>query len=63
MMTVSVGFRRRVAPEEAVTVLRDFRANPRVACLPSSPAQPVEVDTRATARRPGSTSSAGAGWR
>ncbi|MGH7511800.1 MAG: aspartate-semialdehyde dehydrogenase [Gemmatimonadales bacterium] len=46
METVSVGFRRRVTPEEAVAVLRDFRASPRVACLPSSPTPPIEVDAR-----------------
>jgi aspartate-semialdehyde dehydrogenase len=46
LMTVSVGFRRRVTPEEATAVLRDFRANPRVACLPSSPTPPIEVDER-----------------
>jgi aspartate-semialdehyde dehydrogenase len=45
-MTVSVAFRRRVTPEEATAVLRDFRPNPRVACLPSSPIQPIEVDSR-----------------
>jgi len=44
--TVSVGFRRRVTPEEAVAALRGFRADPRVACLPSSPDPPVEVETR-----------------
>ena len=52
MMTVSVGFRKRVTPEEALAVLRDFRASPRVACLPSSPAPPVEVDTRADRPQP-----------
>src|SRR6185503_15410855 len=46
LMTVSVGFRKRVTPEEAIAVLRDFRASPRVACLPSSPALPVEVEMR-----------------
>jgi aspartate-semialdehyde dehydrogenase len=46
METVSVGFRRRVTPDEAVAVLRDFRASPRVACLPSSPSPPIEVDAR-----------------
>jgi aspartate-semialdehyde dehydrogenase len=46
LMTVSVAFRRRVTPEEATAVLRDFRPNPRVACLPSSPIQPIEVDSR-----------------
>ena len=44
--TVSVGFRRRVTPEEASAVLRDFRASPRVACLPSSPTPPIEVESR-----------------
>jgi aspartate-semialdehyde dehydrogenase len=46
MMTVSVGFTRRVAPEEAVAVLRRFRAPPCVAELPSSPTLPIEVDDR-----------------
>ncbi len=46
METVSVGFRRRVSPEEAVAALRDFRGSPCVAGLPSSPNPPVEVDTR-----------------
>jgi aspartate-semialdehyde dehydrogenase len=44
--TVSVGFKRRVTPEEAVTVLREFTAPPCVAELPSSPRPPVEVDLR-----------------
>lgn len=52
LMTVSVGFRKRVAPEEALAVLRDFRASPRVACLPSSPTPPVEVETRADRPQP-----------
>jgi aspartate-semialdehyde dehydrogenase len=43
---VSVGFRRRVTPEEAVAALRGFRGSPRVACLPSSPDPPIEVDSR-----------------
>ena len=46
MMTVSAGFRTRVAPEAAVAALREFRANPRVECLPSSPTPPVEVESR-----------------
>jgi len=41
LMTVSVGFRTRVTPESAVNALREFRASPRVACLPSSPTPPV----------------------
>jgi aspartate-semialdehyde dehydrogenase len=44
--TVSVGFRRRVTPEEAIATLRAFRASPCVAELPSSPTPPVEVDVR-----------------
>jgi aspartate-semialdehyde dehydrogenase len=44
--TVSVGFRRRVAPEDAVAVLREFKGSPCVADLPSSPNPPVEVDSR-----------------
>jgi aspartate-semialdehyde dehydrogenase len=52
LMTVSAGFRRRVTPDEAMAALRDFRANPRVACLPSSPTPPVEVETRADRPQP-----------
>jgi len=44
--TVSVGFRRRVSPDEAIAALRAFRASPCVAELPSSPTPPVEVDLR-----------------
>lgn len=43
---VSAGFRTRPAPEEAIAVLEAFRGSPRVQALPSSPAQPVEVDRR-----------------
>lgn len=50
--TVSVGFRRRVTPEEAVAALREFRVSPRVACLPSSPNPPVEVDPRSDRPQP-----------
>lgn len=46
MMTVSVGFSRRVRPDEALTVLRDFRGTACVAGLPSSPNPPIEVDDR-----------------
>jgi aspartate-semialdehyde dehydrogenase len=44
--TVSVGFSRRVTPEDAVAALREFAAPPCVAELPSSPKPPVEVDLR-----------------
>ncbi len=44
--TVSVGFARRVTPEEARAVLEAFRPEGNVASLPSTPARPVEVDSR-----------------
>ncbi len=44
MATVSVGFRKRVAVEDALSALREFRASPCVAGLPSSPTPPIEVD-------------------
>jgi aspartate-semialdehyde dehydrogenase len=44
--TVSVGFRKRVTPEEAITTLQEFRSPPCVAELPSSPNPPIEVDPR-----------------
>lgn len=50
--TVSVGFRRRVSPEEATAALREFRGSPCVSKLPSSPHPPVEVDTRADRPQP-----------
>jgi aspartate-semialdehyde dehydrogenase len=43
---VSLGFRRRVTPAEAVSALEAFRAPGDVAALPSTPARPVEVDRR-----------------
>jgi aspartate-semialdehyde dehydrogenase len=46
MATVSVGFERRVKPEEAMAVLRDFRGPAAVAALPSSPTPPIELDER-----------------
>jgi aspartate-semialdehyde dehydrogenase len=50
--TVSVGFRRRVSPDDAVAALRQFRGSPCVAGLPSSPNPPVEVDQRADRPQP-----------
>jgi aspartate-semialdehyde dehydrogenase len=50
--TVSVGFRRRVSPEEAMAAMREFRGSPCVAGLPSSPNPPVVVDTRADRPQP-----------
>lgn len=43
---VSLGFGRRVSPEEAIAALEQFRAPAPVATLPSTPARPVEVDRR-----------------
>jgi aspartate-semialdehyde dehydrogenase len=50
--TVSVGFRRRVTPEDASAALREFRGSPCVAGLPSSPNPPVEVDARTDRPQP-----------
>jgi aspartate-semialdehyde dehydrogenase len=44
--TVSVGFTRRVTPEEAVQAIREFESPPCVADLPSSPRPAVEFDPR-----------------
>jgi aspartate-semialdehyde dehydrogenase len=52
MATVSVGFERRVRPEEAAEAIRDFRGPPRVARLPSSPTPPVELDVRVDRPQP-----------
>lgn len=49
---VSVGFHRRVTPDEATAVLREFRGSPCVAGLPSSPNPPIEVDARADRPQP-----------
>ncbi len=52
MATVSVGFRKRAAVEDALTALREFRASPCVAGLPSSPTPPIEVDLRTDRPQP-----------
>lgn len=52
MATVSVGFERRVRPEEAAEAIRDFRGPPQVATLPSSPTPPVELDHRGDRPQP-----------
>ena len=52
MATVSVGFRRRVTPNDAMAALRGFRASARVAGLPSSPTPPIEVDERVDRPQP-----------
>jgi aspartate-semialdehyde dehydrogenase len=44
--TVSVGLRRRATPEEAIAAYRAFEPPASVRGLPSTPASPVEVDTR-----------------
>jgi aspartate-semialdehyde dehydrogenase len=52
MATVSVGFARRVGPEEAAEVIRAFKVPDRVARLPSSPTPPIELDSRADRPQP-----------
>jgi aspartate-semialdehyde dehydrogenase len=52
MATVSVGFRQRVSVAEATAALREFRAPPCVADLPSSPHPPIEVDDRTDRPQP-----------
>jgi aspartate-semialdehyde dehydrogenase len=46
MATISVGFQRRVRPEEAAEAIRDFKVPARISRLPSSPTPPIEVDAR-----------------
>src|SRR5262249_14723086 len=43
---VSVGFTRRVRPEEVIKALENFHAPDEVAALPSTPARPIEYDHR-----------------
>ncbi len=50
--TVSVGFGRRVTPDDAIAALREFAPSPCVAELPSSPRPPVEVELRADRPQP-----------
>ncbi len=52
LAAVSVGFRRWVTADEAIAALREFRAPPCVAELPSSPTPPIEVDLRADRPQP-----------
>lgn len=42
----SIGFARRVTPEEVIEALEGYRAPAQVATLPSSPPRPIEVDRR-----------------
>jgi aspartate-semialdehyde dehydrogenase len=46
LAAVSVGLSRRVSPDEASQVIREYRGPGRVARLPSSPTPPVEVESR-----------------
>jgi aspartate-semialdehyde dehydrogenase len=52
MATISVGFERRVRPEEALEAIREFKGPARVARLPSSPAPPIEIDARGDRPQP-----------
>jgi aspartate-semialdehyde dehydrogenase len=47
MVSVSASFDRAPTPDEAVEALRAFRGPEPVPGLPSSPATPILVDTRA----------------
>jgi len=44
--TVSIGFTRRVSPEEVREALASWRPDPRIQALPSTPDYPVVVDDR-----------------
>src|SRR3954469_23980765 len=52
MATISVGFERRVGPEEALEAIRNFKGPARVTRLPSSPVPPIELDTRGDRPQP-----------
>jgi aspartate-semialdehyde dehydrogenase len=52
MMTVSVGFSRRVSVDEALAALSEFQGPPTVRNLPSSPKRPIEVDQRVDRPQP-----------
>jgi aspartate-semialdehyde dehydrogenase len=52
MATVSVGFLRRVRPEEAAEVIRTFKAPAHIARLPSTPTPPIELDSRTDRPQP-----------
>ena len=49
---VSVGFASRTTPEAVAATLREWRAEPRIAGLPSSPEAPIWVDDRADRPQP-----------
>ncbi|MCC7132607.1 MAG: aspartate-semialdehyde dehydrogenase, partial [Gemmatimonadales bacterium] len=44
--TVSIGFATSVSPDQVAEALASWRPEPAIAALPSTPAQPVLVDTR-----------------
>ena len=46
LQSVSIGFRRRPTPEDAIAVLKGTRLTPDISALPSSPSRPVVVDPR-----------------
>jgi len=52
LMTVSVGFSRRVVVDEATSVLREFQGPHCIAQLPSSPRYPIEIDDRTDRPQP-----------
>ncbi len=52
LAAVSVGLSKRVDPEEAADLLRDFVGSPLVSGLPSSPHPPIEVEGRVDRPQP-----------
>jgi aspartate-semialdehyde dehydrogenase len=52
LAAVSVGFQRRVHPDDAAEAMRSFRGSARVSELPSSPRLPIEVEERTDRPQP-----------
>jgi aspartate-semialdehyde dehydrogenase len=46
LQSVSIGFRRKSTPADAIAVLEGARLTPDISSLPSSPSRPVVVDSR-----------------
>lgn len=46
LVSVSLKLGKQATPEQVIAALENFRGNETVASLPSSPAQPIEVDRR-----------------
>ena len=63
LVAASVGFTRRVTPDEASAVLRGFRPNPRSRACPRPPTRSSKWTREPIARSRGWTSIAGGAWR